>query len=101
MKLQPYAKLIDAFLAGEMAAEDFEHRFLEEFKAEKRILSSAAFEALDELFGYVDAFCANKELRAQLKHAVDEKQLVHAAERVRRKLLQLPQEGIASVPPGV
>jgi len=64
-----YGLLLHSFLAGTLSTEDFQRAYLERFKNESRVLDDALFEILDELFGDVDAFCADPELLVELRGA--------------------------------
>ena len=75
-----YGLLLHSFLAGAWSAEEFQRAYLERFKNDSRALDDAVFEILDELFGDVEAFCADPELLAALMGAqpgfyLDEKAL--------------------------
>lgn len=61
-----YGRLLHGFLAGASSAEDFQRVYIDRFKNERRELDDALFEILDELFGNVDAFCADPDLLAAL-----------------------------------
>ena len=77
--LHDYQHLIEHFVNREIDAEEFEATFLDRFKNEQRQLSTEAFKALDELFGDVDMFCADDELRDD--DDLDEAKLRQACER--------------------
>ena len=75
-----YGLLLHGFLAGALSAEDFQRTYLDRFKNDSSVLDDALFEILDELFGAVDAFCADPALLAELRGAkpgfyLDEKAL--------------------------
>lgn len=63
---QEYAALMIEFVSGAMSATEFEKRYLEKFKSERRRLDEWTYRILDEVFGHVDAFCADEELYERL-----------------------------------
>lgn len=62
-RLGQYLALISSFVADKIAAADFEREYLKLFKADETEWPEAEFAILDELFGEVDAFCADPQLR--------------------------------------
>ena len=74
-----YEHLIGQFVNREISAEEFEATFLNRFKNEQRQFSEEAFKALDKLFGDVDMFCADDDLRDD--DDLDEAELRQACER--------------------
>ncbi len=60
-----FRELITRFLNREISAVEFEASFLQRFISEGRPMSENVFVALDELFGDVDCFCANEQLRGE------------------------------------
>jgi len=78
-KLRQYIALISSFVAGKIVATDFERDYLKLFKEDETKWSEAEFAILDELFGDVDAFCADPQLR-------DEKDLAEYELKERGKM---------------
>ncbi|MDZ7360372.1 MAG: colicin immunity domain-containing protein [candidate division KSB1 bacterium] len=62
-KLGQYIALISSFVAGKIEAADFERDYLKLFKEDETQWSETEFAILDELFGDVDGFCADPQLR--------------------------------------
>lgn len=62
-RLNPYIELLMSFLHNGMSALDFERTYLEVYLNDTTEWSEAEFAILDELFGDVDAFCADANLR--------------------------------------
>ena len=62
-RLEKYITLISSFVADKITATDFEREYLKLFKADETEWPEAEFAILDELFGEVDAFCADPQLR--------------------------------------
>lgn len=58
-----YVELIERFASGAIDAPTFELAYLKMFKNEPARLPATAFAVLDQLFGDVDAFCADPTLR--------------------------------------
>jgi hypothetical protein len=85
--IAPYLTLLEHFTNGAMSAQDFEAQFLKLFKNDTTDWSDVEYAALDELFGAVDAFCADPTLRDETD--LDEQQLLDAGriamEKLRRK----------------
>jgi hypothetical protein len=61
--LAPYLELLEAFVAGNVAATAFEQRFLERYKGDPFLWSDPVFDVLDGLFADVDAYVADDGLR--------------------------------------
>ena len=74
-----YQRLIERFLNREISAAEFEATYLDRFKKEKRHFPAETFEALDRLFGDVDMFCSDDQLRDD--DELDELGLRQACER--------------------
>jgi hypothetical protein len=88
-----YRFLMDRYLHGELSAEDFQLAFLEKFKKETRRLNDDLFGLLDELFGDVDAFCADPKILAELQAEtpgfyLDEQSLKKRVREVSERLSQ-------------
>lgn len=92
-----YGLLLHDYLAGALSAEEFQRAYLEHFKNENRELDDDLFEVLDELFGAVDAFCADPELLAELCVAkpgfyLDEKALRAKVAQASQRLASLHKQ---------
>lgn len=61
-----YADLMTAFVDGGISASEFERLYLDKFKGEQRQLDEATYQVLDEVFGDVDALCADDAVYLQL-----------------------------------
>lgn len=61
--LQRYVGLMHAFLTTEVSALDFERHYLDLFGDEEVLHPEATFQALNDVFFAVDAFCADQALR--------------------------------------
>lgn len=84
-EIQEYSVLIDAFVANEMSALEFEKKYLSAVKAEQRILPDKIFSVLQELFEDVDAYVSDPELRTE-QEDLDEEQLHTCAVRAQGAL---------------
>jgi hypothetical protein len=86
-----YAVLMMAFVDGSMSAAEFERRYLEKFKADRRQLDEATFAVLDEVFGEVDAFCADEQVYEQIaaEHPGWPNSAVELREKVRAAITRL------------
>jgi len=62
-----YLSLMSEFLSDEMPVVDFQTSYLHVFKNESEQLDSASFKILDTLFGDIDSFVLDPELRAELE----------------------------------
>lgn len=92
-----YGLLFNCFLSGASSAEDFQRAYIERFKNESRELDDALFEILDELFGDVDAFCADPALLAELRATkpgfyLDEKALRDKVAQTSQRLARLQKQ---------
>ena len=74
-----YRKLINQFLSHEIDVSQFERSFLEQFKNEQRQFPENVFTSLDTLFGDVDMFCEDDDLRDD--DELNEEQLRQSCER--------------------
>lgn len=72
-KIKPYIELLESFDQKNIHATEFEERFLNQYKNDPTDWSEDEFAILDELFGAVDAFCADPHLRDE--NDLDEGQL--------------------------
>ena len=71
--LTVYINLLSHFVAGDISAGEFESDYMSLFKNDPTHFREEEFLTLDELFGDVDAFCADPELRDD--EDLDEEQL--------------------------
>src|SRR5258708_16704807 len=85
--LTDYINLIESFLSNQISAPTFERAYLTKFKNDATDWSETEYEILNQLFGDLDAFCADPELRGQ--GDLDEVQLRHSAAEATRRLLAL------------
>ena len=79
-----YIQLLLSFLQNEISPLDFERTYLDVYLNDPTEWSEAEFAILDELFGYVDAFCADATLRAP--DDLDEAQLRQKCKKAIDKL---------------
>lgn len=79
-----YRTIIKKFVDRLITVEEFERTFLRTFKTLDIPLSEDEFLILDELFGDVDSYCPDPELRDPID--LDEQQLLERAELALRKL---------------
>ncbi|MBY8863982.1 hypothetical protein K7711_46495 [Nocardia sp. CA2R105] len=70
--LSAYLELIGQFVDGNLSAENFESAFLSRFKNETTHFTDDAFNILDGLFGDVDDYVSDPELRAEAGGLDDE-----------------------------
>src|SRR5688572_27426580 len=82
--LEKYLKLIFNFVQGNITADEFEASYLSFFKYETHKFGDEDFEVLDRLFGDVDAYCPDPQLRDQ--DDLDEKALLESAKRALAEL---------------
>ena len=61
--VQSYVTLLSALVSGRIEPEAFEATYLLRFKSEQTELPKEIFAVLDRLFGEVDAYCADPEVR--------------------------------------
>src|SRR3712207_1188043 len=86
----PFATLIDDFLRGSIPVDEFESRYLRQYKDDPTRWPKAIYEPLNEVFLDLDAYCPDPELRAGDPYAIDEAELrrrVAAALAVLRDLV--------------
>ncbi len=86
-RLEQYITLISAFVADKIAATDFEREYLKLFKADETEWPEAEFAILDELFGDVDAFCGDPQLRGE--NDLDEYELKERSKMALERLQSL------------
>ena len=78
-----------SFLANKIDATDFEQRYFSMFKNDTSWTESE-YENLNYLFGELDAFCADPELRSE--NDIDEDQLREATKMTLAKLSSLTDD---------
>lgn len=61
--IEGYILLITQFVTGEISASQFEIAYLDMFKSENDELPEYVYNALNNLFSSVDAYCGDSELR--------------------------------------
>jgi hypothetical protein len=86
-RCEKYIALISAFVNGEMEAVEFEAEYLKLFKQDTTEWPEAEYAILDELFGDVDAFCADPQLRSE--EDLDEYELKERSRTALEKLQAL------------
>jgi hypothetical protein len=84
-RLQPYVQLIGAFANDAIDAQEFERRYLKLFKDDATDWPEREYAILDRLFGDVDSFNADPELRGP--DGLDADQLRESARRALRALV--------------
>lgn len=84
-EIQKYKVMIEAFVANEISAREFEQIYLTTVKAEQQILPDNVFSVLQELFEDVDAYVSDPELRTE-QEDLDDEQLHSCAVRARDAL---------------
>ena len=62
-RLKPYDDLLSSFVKNDISAVDFESQYLSLYKGDTNLFSDEEFLILDELFGDVDAFVGDPNLR--------------------------------------
>ena len=72
-ELSPYIDLMKSFLANKIDAHEFEDRYLSMFKEDTTDWTEEEYENLNYLFGEIDAFTPDPELRNE--NDIDEDQL--------------------------
>ena len=92
-KLDPYVHLMKSFVENKIDANEFERRYLSMFKSDTNSWTEAEYETLNNLFGEVDAFCADPELRDE--GDIDEEQLREATRKTLAKCRNSCLSGIA------
>ena len=86
-RLSKYIELLMSFLHNGLSALDFERTYLEFYLNDTTEWSETEFAVLDELFGDVDAFCADAKLRDH--NDLDEEQLRRKCQMALEKLLTI------------
>ena len=86
-KLTPYIDLLRSLGLKEISVTDFEKKFLNLYKNDATEWTDSEFAILDELFGAVDAFCADASLRSV--DDLDENQLYEAGKIAWNKIHNL------------
>ncbi len=81
----PYAVLLRLFVDGRMTAAEFELVFLRLYKVDSTPWPSELFGVLDGLFGDVDAYCVDDEVRREVG-GLDADELRHRAANTLRQL---------------
>jgi hypothetical protein len=82
--LEPYVDLIRSFLTNQIKSASFEREYLQRFKNDLTRWNPDEYEVLNDLFGDVDAFCSDPDLRSP--GDLDEEQLRESAQGAMEKL---------------
>ena len=82
--IEKYILLISQFVAGEITGLEFEDIFLKMFKSESNTLPEYAYDALNNLFLDVDAYCGDPDLRDD--EDLDDEMLEASAKETLKKL---------------
>lgn len=85
LNLTPYIHMIESFVENKIDVSEFERSYLLMFTNDTSSWTEAEYENLNHLFGEVDAFCTDPELRSE--NDIDEDQLREAAKMTLAKLL--------------
>jgi hypothetical protein len=83
-----YRPLISVFINKEISASEFESRYLALFKRDKGKVGGEKFEVLDRLFGDVDAYEPDPELRKQVQGGIGDEELLTCARAAYQKLYE-------------
>lgn len=83
---RPYVTLLNAFIEGRISASEFEELYLFMFKNDPGEFDPKTYDALNTLFGQVDAFCADPALREQTSDGIGPGELRRAAQAARELL---------------
>jgi hypothetical protein len=70
--LEPYLELVADFVEGRTPATDFQYRYSRTYLNDPTGWTDEEFAVLDTLFGDVDSFEADPNLRAEVIDALDE-----------------------------
>jgi hypothetical protein len=85
--VEPHRVLIEQFAAGDISADQFEEKYLAQYKADSTHWDSAVFDILDGLFFDVDDYVGDADLRAEAG-GLDRDELRARAQLALRKLDQ-------------
>ena len=85
--LNPYIELIESFLSNQISPFEFQRKYLDMFKEDDSEGTEEEYEVLNDLFGDVDAFYADPELRGP--DDLDENGLRRHSEIALKKLILL------------
>ena len=84
-----YGQLMDKLLTGSIQPVQFQQLYLDHFKREE-FLEEPLFQVLDRLFGAVDAYCADPEIRKSLSDStINELELLVEVRKARSRLADL------------
>ncbi|WP_267226588.1 colicin immunity domain-containing protein [Dyella silvae] len=87
--IQNYGQLMDELLGGSIHPVQFQRFYLERFKREA-FMEEPLFQILDALFGVVDAYCADAEIRKTLSEtAINDSELYAEVRKARDRLTEL------------
>lgn len=82
--IEKYILLMTQFVAGEIAAPQFEVSFLDMFKNEPEVFPEKTYGVLNKLFLDVDAYCSDPDLRDE--EDLDDQELLERAKEALTKL---------------
>ena len=88
--LWPYIALFDALVARRVTVAEFEVIFLAMYKNDPTSWPRAVFDALETVFGTVDEFCEDEQLRAEV-HGLGPDEVMAEVERCLARLHELKE----------
>lgn len=88
-QLAPYLELLSAFVERDLPAVEFEWQFIDRYLNDPTEWTEPEFQALDTLFGAVDAFESDPQLLPQVIGGIDEARLRDRAASALQALREL------------
>ena len=86
-RLRPYLAVCDAYVDRRVTGVELGVVFFALFKRETELFPEAVYDALQEIFGALDAYEPDEDLRARTKHTIDEAELRQVVEASLAKLV--------------
>lgn len=94
--IRNYMQLMDELLSGSIQPAQFQRLYFDHFKREG-FLEEPVFQVLDALFGAVDAYCADTDLRKELSETtINELELLVEVHKARARLAMLERRDARS-----
>jgi hypothetical protein len=85
-RLRPYVALVRAYVGGRLTGVELGLAYFALFKGEAEFFPEPVFDALQDLFGALDQFEPDEELRPAVLHAIDDEELRTLASRTLGRL---------------
>ncbi|MFN2563103.1 MAG: colicin immunity domain-containing protein [Jatrophihabitans sp.] len=82
--IEPYRRLLEDFVEGQISADDFEGRYMRTYLSDDTIFANEVFDVVDAFFAEAESYVGDPELRARAYRAIGPDDLRQHAEDLLR-----------------